>query len=339
VSEVGTKIGQQSIGFSQPPVITSGANIVGPEEGEGPLAEYFDWILDDTLFGERTWEMAERKILEETAKLALEQVNLQPQDIDMFLAGDLLNQIISANFAARGLEIPFLGLFGACSTFAEAFLLGGMLVDGGFAQRVILGASSHHLSSERQFRFPVEQGVQRAPTAQWTVTGSGVVLLEAQGEGPCLTQGTIGKVVDLGISDLNNMGAAMAPAAADTILAHFQDTGTNPDSYDLIVTGDLGSVGHDLLVQLLKRRGCNPGDKLQDCGLLIYDIERQDMHAGGSGCGCSAVVFTGYFLQKLREKQYQNLLFVATGALMSPISCQQGESIQAIAHAIVVSSA
>ncbi|MDD2555351.1 MAG: stage V sporulation protein AD [Syntrophaceticus sp.] len=335
---MGTKIGQQSIGFSQPPVIACGANIVGPEEGEGPLASCFDWILDDTLFGEKTWEMAERKMLEESAKLALQQANLQPQDIDLFLAGDLMNQTISANFAARGLEIPFFGLFGACSTFIEAFLLGGMLVDGGFAQRVILGSSSHHLSSERQFRYPVEQGVQRPPTAQWTVTGSGVVLLEAQGEGPCLTQGTVGKVVDLGISDLNNMGAAMAPAAADTILTHFQDTGTGPDSYDLIVTGDLGSVGYDALVQLLKRRGCNPGNKLQDCGLLIYDLDRQDMHAGGSGCGCSATVFTGLFLQKLREKQYQSLLFVATGALMSPISCQQGETIPAIAHAIVVSS-
>lgn len=338
MNEVGTKIGQQSIGFSQPPVIICGANIVGPEEGEGPLAAHFDWILDDTLFGEKTWEMAESKMLRETAKLVMEQVNLQPQDIDMFLAGDLLNQIISANFAARRLEMSFLGLFGACSTFAEAFLVGGMVVDGGFAQRVILGASSHHLSSERQFRFPVEQGVQRPATAQWTVTGSGVVLLEAQGEGPCLTQGTIGKVIDLGVSDLNNMGAAMAPAAADTILTHFQDTGTGPDSYDLIVTGDLGRVGYDALVELLKRRGYNLGDQLQDCGLLIYDLDRQDMHAGGSGCGCSAAVFTGYFLPKLKEKQYQNLLFVATGALMSPISSQQGESIPAIAHAIVVST-
>lgn len=335
---MGNKRGQQSVIFSQPPVITSGANIVGPEEGEGPLASYFDWILDEMLFGEKTWEMAERKMLEESAKLALQKIQLQPQDVDFFLAGDLMNQIISANYTARGLEIPFFGLFGACSTFVEAFLLGGMLVDGGFARRVLLGSASHHLSAERQFRFPVEQGVQRSATAQWTITGSGVLVLESDGEGPRVIKGTVGKVVDLGISDTNNMGAAMAPAAADTILTHFQDTGTNPDSYDLIVTGDLGSVGQAALMQLLKQRGYDPGKKLQDCGLLIYDTCKQDMHAGGSGCGCAAAVFSGLFLQKLREKQYQNLLFVATGALMSPISCQQGESIPAIAHAIAVSS-
>lgn len=335
---MGNKSGRQSINFSQPPVITSAANIVGPEEGEGPLVSYFDWILDDVLFGEKSWEMAERKILEESAKLALQKINLQPQDVDFFLAGDLMNQIISANYTARGLEIPFFGLFGACSTFVEALLLGGMLVEGGFAQRVLLGSVSHHLSAERQFRFPVEQGVQRSPTAQWTTTGSGAIVLESAGDGPRVNKGTVGKVVDLGISDVNNMGAAMAPAAADTILSHFQDTGTNPDSYDLIVTGDLGSVGQKALLQLLKQRGCDPGEKLKDCGLMIYDTCKQDMHAGGSGCGCSAVVFTGLLLQKLREKQYQNLLFVATGALMSPISCQQGETIPAIAHAIAVSS-
>lgn len=335
---MGNKTGQQSISFSQPPVITSAACIAGTDEGDGPLTQYFDWILEDALFGEKSWELAERKMLEESAKLALKKINLQPQDADFFLAGDLLNQIISANYAARGLEIPFFGLFGACSTFVEALLLGGILLDGGFSQRVLLASVSHHLTAERQFRFPVEQGVQRPATAQWTVTAAGALVVEAQGEGPRLTGGTVGKVVDLGISDANNMGAAMAPAAADSILTHFQDTGTNPDSYDLILTGDLGSVGQEALVQLLKQRGYDPGEKLQDCGLLVYDTDRQDMHAGGSGCGCAAGVFSGLIMQKLREKQYQQILFVATGALMSPVSSQQGESIPAVAHAVVIST-
>mgnify|MGYP000881329882 CR=1 FL=1 len=334
---MGNKCGEQSVSFSQPLVITSGANIVGPDEGKGPLASYFDLILDDMLFGEKSWETAERKMLEESAKLALRKINLQPQDIDFFLAGDLMNQIISANFAARGLGIPFFGLFGACSTFAEAILLGGILIDGGFARRVLLSSSSHNLSAEKQFRFPVEQGVQRSPTAQWTTTGSGAVVLDAEGDGPRVSKGTVGKVLDLGVTDANNMGAAMAPAAADTILSHFQDTGTSPESYDLIVTGDLGKVGQEALLQLLRQRGCDPGDKVRDCGLLIYDLAAQDMHAGGSGCGCSATVFTGFLLKKLREKEYQNLLFVATGALMSPLSCQQGETIPAVAHAVAVS--
>jgi stage V sporulation protein AD len=335
---MGKKCGQQSINFSQPPVITSGANIVGPEEGEGPLASGFDWILDDPLFGEKSWEMAECKMLEESAKLALQKIELQTQDVDFFLAGDLLNQIISSNYAARGLEIPFFGLYGACSTFVEALLLGSILIDGGFAQRVLLSSSNHHLSAERQFRHPVEQGVQRLATAQWTTTASGALVLEMQGEGPRVNRGTVGKVVDMGVSDVHNMGAAMAPAAADTILTHFQDTETNSDSYDLIVTGDLGSVGQAALVDLLKQRGLDLEEKLQDCGLLIYDTGKQDMHAGGSGCGCAAAVFTGLLLQKLREKQYQNLLLVATGALMSPIISQQGESIPAIAHAVAVTS-
>ncbi len=335
---MGQKVGQQSVSFSQPPVITSSATIVGPEEGSGPLAQYFDWIIDDTLFGEKSWEKAECKMLEESGKLALKKINLQPQDADIFLAGDLLNQIVSANYSARGLEIPFFGLFGACSTFVEAMLLASILIDGGFAERILLASSSHHLTAERQFRFPVEQGVQRPATGQWTVTASGALVVEAKGDGPRVVGGTIGKVVDMGITDMNNMGAAMAPAAADTLLTHFKDTGTNPDSYDLIVTGDLGKVGQKLLIELLKKQGCDPGDKLRDCGLMFYDTEKQDMHAGGSGCGCVAAAFAGYFYSELKEQKYKNILLMATGALMSPITCQQGESIPAIAHAVVVSS-
>jgi len=335
---MGQKIGQQTVSFSQPPVITSSATIVGPEEGAGPLAQYFDWIIDDTLFGEKSWEKAECKMLEESGKLALKKIKLETQDADLFLAGDLLNQIVSANYSARGLEIPFFGLFGACSTFVEAMLLASMLIDGGFAERVLLASSSHHLTAERQFRFPVEQGVQRPATGQWTATASGALVVEAQGDGPRIVGGTIGKVVDMGITDMNNMGAAMAPAAADTLLTHFKDTGTNPDSYDLIVTGDLGKVGQKLLIELLKKQGCNPADKLRDCGLMLYDTEKQDMHAGGSGCGCAAAVFAGYFYSELKEQKYKNILLMATGALMSPITCQQGESIPAIAHAVVVFS-
>lgn len=335
---MGSRVGKKSFSFSNPPAIVSGATIVGPEEGKGPLAASFDWILDEPLFGEKTWEMAERKMLEESAKLALRKVNLQPQDVEFFLAGDLLNQIISANYAARGLEIPFIGLFGACSTFVEALLLGAMLMDGGFARRVLLASSSHHMTAERQFRFPVEQGVQRPLYSQWTVTVSGALLLDAEGTGPRVVQGTMGKVVDLGVSDVNNMGAAMAPAAADTILTHFQDTGTNPDSYDLIVTGDLGEIGTASLVKLLRMRGYDLEGKLQDCGLLIYDREKQDVHAGGSGCGCVAGVFTAWILNKMREGLYQKILFLATGALMSPTSSQQGETIPAVAHAAVISA-
>jgi stage V sporulation protein AD len=333
---MGQKLGRQSFSFTNPPVIAAAANIVGPMEGQGPLGRQFDWILDDILFGEPTWERAESKILRESAKLALRKINWQPGDVDFFLAGDLLNQIISANFAARSIGAPFLGLFGACSTFAEAIMLGCMLIDGSFASRVLLSSSSHHNAAERQFRFPIEQGTQRPPSAQWTVTGGGALALAKQGEGPVVTMGTAGKVIDLGIADPNNMGAAMAPAAADTLISHFQDTGTEPASYDLILTGDLGLVGHDVLKELMRTRGYLLGDNYQDCGLLIYDLTRQDVHAGGSGCGCSAVVFTGSIWNQLRSGGCKKVLLMATGALMSPTSSQQGETIPAVAHAVVV---
>jgi stage V sporulation protein AD len=305
-------------------------------EGDGPLAAQFDWIMDDTLFGETTWERAESKMLRETAKLALRKINWQPQDVDFFLAGDLLDQIISANFAARGIEVPFLGLFGACSTFSEAIMVGSMLIDGGFAARVLLSSSSHHNTAERQFRFPIEQGVQRPPVAQWTVTGSGALALADQGEGPVVTMGTAGKVIDLGIVDPNNMGAAMAPAAADTLISHFQDTGTKPSTYDLILTGDLGTVGSDALKNLMRMRGYLLEDNYYDCGMLIYDLAGQDVHAGGSGCGCAASVFTGSIWRQLRAGRYRKVLLASTGALMSPTSSQQGETIPGIAHAVVV---
>lgn len=334
--EIEKKVGQQSICFDKTIAITSSATVVGSMEGQGPLADNFDWVMDDLLFGEQSWEKAECKMLRESAKLALRKVNLQEKDVDYFLAGDLLNQLISANYAARGIATPFFGLFGACSTFVEAMLLAGILIDGGFARRVLIASSSHHNTAERQYRYPTEQGVQRPPYAQWTVTGSGSLLLEESGNGPKITMGTVGKVIDMGMTDVNDMGSAMAPAAADTILSHFQDTGTNPDCYDLILTGDLGAVGSNALINLMKQRGYLLGKNYKDCGILIYDLERQDAHAGGSGCGCSAAVFSGYILRQLWEKKYRKILFVATGALMSPTIAQQGETIPGIAHAVVV---
>ncbi len=334
---MGSKFGGSSVSFAQPPAVTAGAALVGPVEGKGPLGLTFDWVLDDLLFGEKTWEMAERKMLQESVKLALKKRGLRLEDVDYFLAGDLLNQVISANFAARALAIPFFGLFGACATLAEALLLGGILIDGGFARRVVVAASSHHNTAERQYRFPTEQGVQRPLWAQWTVTGSGALVLEKEGAGPRVLMGTVGRVVDLGVTDVNNLGAAMAPAAASTISCHFQDAGVGPGDYDLVLTGDLGEVGVAALRELLRKQGHDLGEKLQDCGLLIYDREQQDVHAGGSGCGCSAVVLAGHILRCLEEKRYRKLLFVATGALMSPTSAQQGESIPGIAHAVVLS--
>ena len=335
---MGQKLGRQSFSFTKPPVIAAAANIVGPMEGEGPLASQFDWIMDDILFGESTWERAESKMLRESAKLALRKINWQPREIDFFLAGDLLDQIISANFAARGIEAPFLGLFGACSTFSEAIMVGSMLIDGGFAGRILLSSSSHHNTAERQFRLPIEQGAQRPPYAQWTVTGSGALALADQGEGPMVTMGTAGKVVDLGIIDPNNMGAAMAPAAADTLITHFQDTGTEPATYDLILTGDLGTVGSEALKDLMRMRGYLLEDNYNDCGMMIYDLAKHDVHAGGSGCGCSAAVFTGSIVNQLRSGRCRKVLLASTGALLTPTSSQQGETIPGIAHAVVVES-
>jgi len=329
------KVGQQTLRFTQPPFIIGKGTVVGDMEKKGPFGAEFDWVIDDTLFGQKTWEKAEQRMLLESVKLALKQVNLQPQDIDFLLAGDLMNQMISANFSARDLGIPFFGLYGACSTMAESLALGATLIDGGFAYRVAVSVSSHHDSAERQYRFPTELGVQRLPSAQWTVTGAGAAILCQQGIGPRITEVTIGKVVDRGSTDVNDMGSAMAPAAADTLEQHFQDTGRKPEDYDLILTGDLGTIGKACLEELLKPTGYNIVPKLSDCGVLIYD-PAQDTHAGGSGCGCSAVMFCGPMLERIKRGEYKRLLLVGTGALMSPTSSQQGETIPGIAHAVLV---
>lgn len=329
------KRGKQTIQFTNPPVLLQTATIVGPKEGEGPLKPYFDCIISDRYFGQETWEKAESKMLEESVKILLEKNNLTEQDIDFMLAGDLLNQTVSANFAARQVGIPFLGLYGACSTMYEGLILSSILVDGGFASKVIASASSHHDTAERQFRFPTELGVQRNPTSQWTVTGAAAVLVADSGAGPRITYATIGKVIDLGQKDASDMGSAMAPAAADTIATHFQDTGRNVDYYDLIITGDLATIGKMLVTELLKQKGFNFGERYNDCGVMIYYPE-QDVHAGGSGCACSAVVTCGYLYSLLQSGTVKKILGVGTGALMSPITANQGESIPGIAHAVAI---
>lgn len=328
------KLGQQTLKFANPPVVSSSAAIVGPKEGQGPLGDTFDQVLPDTLNGEKTWEKAERKMQKDAVKTALKKASLSEQEIDFFAGGDLLNQLISANFAARDLAIPFLGLYGACSTMVEGLCIGAMLIDGGFAQRVAVAASSHYDTAERQYRFPTELGIQRPLTAQWTVTGAGAMILGATGIGPAITHATIGKVVDLGIKDSNDMGSAMAPAAADTIITHFKDTGRQPKDYDLIITGDLASVGHSLALQLVKQAGYDISANFTDCGVLIYDPS-QDTHAGGSGCGCSAVVLSSYIMGQMKAGKYKRILALGTGALLSPTTTLQGESIPGIGHAVV----
>lgn len=331
------KLGKQTVKFINPPIINSTASIVGPKEGEGPLSNYFDIILTDDLFGEDSWELAESKMIKETVKSSINNANLTIDEVEYMLGGDLLNQLMAASFAARDLGIPFYGLYGACSTMAESLSLGAMLVDGGYADNLVVTTSSHFSSAERQFRFPLEHGNQRKLTAQWTVTGAGAAILSNHGTGPKVDYVTTGKVVDLGISDVNNMGAAMAPAAADTITAHFKETGLTPDYYDLIVTGDLGMLGKEIATEMILDNGYDISKVYNDCGVMIFDNKTQDTHCGGSGCGCSATVFCGYIYQKLKKKELSKVLLVSTGALLSVTSSQQKQSIPGVAHAVSIS--
>ncbi len=336
------KIGGQSIQFENPVRVLSTASVVGPKEAEGPLAARFDVKLTDILAGEKTWEKAESAIVKQALTLAIRKAGLETSQIEYLLTGDLLNQDAGSNFGVKDLQIPFFGLFGACSTMGESMSLGAMLIDGGFAEYVLVGASSHFCASEKQFRFPLDLGTQRAPTASWTVTGDGCAVLgrsdEKNGTGTVITAVTTGKIVDMGVKDINNMGAAMAPAAASTMAAHFKDFGRGPEYYDLIATGDLGYVGRDLLVKLMEEEGYQLGSRYTDCGILIFDREKQDTDAGGSGCGCSAVTFAGDFYSRLQSGELKKILFIPTGALMSPTTTQQGENIPGIAHAVVLES-
>lgn len=330
------KLGKQTIKFDSPPTILETACIVGPKESDGPLAKYFDKCLEDEFWGESTWEKAESKIIKETVNTVIAKSGVSSTDIDYCFAGDLLNQCISSSFGLRETNIPFFGVFGACSTFVESMSLGSILIDGGAANNVLCATSSHFCSAEKQFRFPLELGNQRPQTSQWTVTGSGSVILSKNGQGPFVTHITTGKIVDMGIKDANNMGAAMAPAAADTLLTHFKDTGRNPSYYDIILTGDLGYIGKEIVNDMMLSKGYNIKSNYNDCGVLIFDKESQDTHSGGSGCACCGTVFSGYIYNKLKEKKYKRVLLVATGALMNSTSVQQGESIPGIAHAISV---
>ncbi|HHW13699.1 MAG TPA: stage V sporulation protein AD [Firmicutes bacterium] len=330
------KVGKQSVKFLSPPVVTNTFSIVGPKEGQGPLGQRFDTVLEDTFYGEKTWEKTESKLFREAVFNVLNKAGLQPTDVDLVVGGDLLDQIVSANFAMREVEAPFLGLYGACSTLAEGLVTAAMVVDGGFADRVLVVTGSHHDTAERQYRFPTELGVQRPPTAQWTVTGVGSCLLQSQGQGPRVTSATVGRVIDLGAKDPNDMGTAMAPAAADTLRRHLRDFAKRPEDYDLIMTGDLGAVGVELVRTILRKDGIELGDRFQDGGLLIYDREKQDVHAGGSGCGCSAVVYAGHLTKLFAEGKLRKLLLAATGALLSPVTYQQGETIPCVCHAVSI---
>ncbi len=330
------RLGRQTVALETPVRIVSHAAVGGKKEGEGPLKRYFDHLSDDDAFGEKSWEKAEQTMQKMALRIALEKWGGDEKSLDYLLAGDLLNQCISSSFAARGSDVPFWGLYGACSTMGESIALASLLLDGGGAKTAAAATSSHFCTAERQYRTPLAYGGQRTPTAQWTATAAGCAILSTQGRGPRVTHVTTGKIVDKGIKDANNMGAAMAPAAADTLAAHFRETGRDPGYYDLVATGDLGSLGREILLELMGEEGFDLSGCHNDCGLLLYDLQKQDVHCGGSGCGCAASVLNGYLLRQMAEGTLKKILFCPTGALLSPTSSQQGESIPSIAHAVSI---
>jgi len=330
------RIGKRTFRPARPISITAWASVAGKKESQGPLASKFDIVEADTTFGEKSWEQAEKKMQQlALAKLA-EKAGVKQWELDLVFSGDLLNQCISSSFTLRNTGIPHLGLYGACSTMAESLLLSTMAVGGGFFDRAAAMTSSHFASSERQYRFPLGYGGQRPPTAQWTVTGSGAALVEATEAKIGIESATVGTVTDLGVTDANNMGAAMAPAAFDTIRAHFEDRKTGPNDYDLIITGDLGAVGKELLMHLFRKEGISIGGKLTDCGTLVFDAPKQDVHAGGSGCGCSAIVLCSELLGRMDAGKLNRILFCGTGALLSPTSTQQKLPIPGVCHAVEI---
>jgi len=328
------KKGKQTVVLPHSPVIATTATVVGPMEGKGPLAGSFDRIHRDNTVGEVSFEKAECKMLEEAITIVLEKAKTTVDEIDCMLAGDLLNQNITAGFCARHFGIPFYGIFGACSTLAEAVGMGSMLIDGEFAHRVIVGVSSHNSSAERQYRYPTEYGGQKPPYSQWTVTGAAAALLEKGGAGPRVTAVTTGRVIDKGIKDPFNMGSAMAPAAAHTFIQHLEDLGKTPEDYDLVITGDLGGLGRELFHQLLEREGIR-AERHIDCGLQVY-YQEQGVNAGGSGCACSGVVVFGDIYQQLIRSELTRVIVIATGSLHNPTTYAQGETMPAIAHAFVM---
>jgi stage V sporulation protein AD len=330
--------GKRTIVLTSKPSIVGNAAVVGKTEGEGPLKNEFDFIYDDDMLGEKSFEKAESALQKDAVMRALQRAGKLPENIDLILAGDLLNQNSASNFALRELGIPFVGLFGACSTMALTLGLASILVEAGAGRLAVAATSSHFCSAERQFRMPLEYGGQRSPSAQRTVTGAGASVISTHNaDFPSVSAVTFGKIVDFGIRDATNMGAAMAPAAADTVSAFFADTNSDTDSFDYIITGDLGHIGSELMLELLQKDyGLDISSKHTDCGKMIFDRERQDTHAGGSGCGCSASVLNSYFINRLKTGEIKNILFIATGALMSPTTSLQGESIPSIAHLVSI---
>ena len=328
------RIGRYTVMTESEPTIVGFGSVASKKEGEGPLKEYFDLVEQDTMFGQKSWEQAESMIQKNAVQIALKKAGMSPDQIDVICAGDLLNQCIGSTFGLSKLEIPFVGMYGACSTMAESLATATMFLETGAVDTAVAVTSSHFCSSERQFRFPLEYASLRTPTSQWTVTGGGATVLKKGEKGAKIRHVTFGKIFDYGIKDANNMGAAMAPAAADTIKAFFNDTETSAEDYDGIFTGDLGATGSELLHQLLEKEGINIRDVHRDCGVMIFTPDMQDVGAGGSGCGCSASVLNSFILKEMQKGRYNNILFVATGALMSPTSAMQGENIPSVAHLV-----
>ncbi|MGI6549180.1 MAG: stage V sporulation protein AD [Syntrophomonadales bacterium] len=327
----GKKTGSQSITYDNPPTVASWATIVGPMEGEGPFGAEFDWVMEDYFFGEKSYEEAEGKMLREALRLAARKEGLDERAIEVVVAGDFLRQSTASNYAGRDLSLPFLGIYGACTTLAEGLILAGMIMDGGFYSQVAVGAVSHYHTAERQFRLPIELGAIKSASAQWPVTGAGAVLLNLSQEGPRITAATIGKVVDKDQADAKDLGGAEAPAAADTLITHFRDLGRDPGYYDLIVTGDLGKLGSALMEELCLAAGYHLGDRYTDCGVIIYD-QQQNVQAGGRGCGSSAAMVCGPYLNRIAAGKIKRFLLVGTGAMI----VNQRGSIPGIAHAIAI---
>lgn len=328
--------GKQSMVFPNRPVVTAWASVVGKKEGEGPLGSSFDLVIPDGKYGEKTWEQAETHFQRSAMELLLEKAGAEAAAPELVFSGDLLNQCVGSSYALRGSGLPALGLYGACSTMAEGLLLAGAAVNAGYASQAVALSSSHFAAAERQYRFPLSYGGQRTPTAQWTVTGAGAILASDEGDGPVLTGATVGTVEDKGITDANNMGAAMAWAAYRTIRANLDDLGRSPEDYDRIVTGDLGSLGSAMVREFFAADGVRLGKRYDDCGVLIYNPDTQDVHCGGSGAGCSATVLAARLLPGLAAGRWKRILFCGTGALLSPTTVQQKRSIPAVCHAVAI---
>lgn len=328
------RIGNQTVCYEKPPVILGTGTVAGKKESEGPIGSYFDMIAEDNVLEQKTWEKAESEFVRRAMGVAFQNSGVAAEKVQYCFGGDLLNQCTGTSYGIRDYGIPFIGLYGACSTMALGLSMAAYMLDGGYADYCAAVTSSHFCSAEKQFRFPLEYGGQRPPGAQWTVTGSACAVLGREGNGPTVECVTNGKIVDMGITDANNMGAAMAAAAVDTLLAHFRDTGRTPQDYDMIVSGDLGMVGKAVVIDMLAQAGYDMSRNYNDCGLIIFDREKQDTHSGGSGCACAGLTFCGYLYRLLQRKELKRLLFMATGALQSTLSVQQGESMPGIAHAV-----